>query len=115
MAASNSTTTTHDQKLCIAFKEPIPIDAEVCFHCRTRQAPEPVAKEPESKRLLAWIGRRHGSDRAHRGPKRAGGATKGLVWSTYESVSPPAAEASDFTKMEARFIQANIDEVSGKT
>jgi hypothetical protein len=28
--------------------------------------------------------------------------------------SPPAAEASDFNKMKARFIQANIDEVSGK-
>ena len=56
MAASNPTTTTHDQKLCIACKEPIPIDAAVCFHCRTRQAPEPEAKEPESKRILAWIG-----------------------------------------------------------
>jgi hypothetical protein len=56
IAASNSTTTTHDQKLCIACKEPIPIDAAVCFHCRSRQVPEPVAKEPESKRLLAWIG-----------------------------------------------------------
>src|SRR5215475_9569892 len=56
MAASNLTTTTHDQKLCIACKEPIPIDAVVCFHCRTRQVPEPEAKEPESKRILAWIG-----------------------------------------------------------
>lgn len=56
MAASNPTTTTHDQKLCIACKEPIPIDAAVCFHCRTRQSPEPEAKEPESKRILAWIG-----------------------------------------------------------
>ena len=56
MAASKLTTTTHDQKLCIACKEPIPIDAVVCFHCRTRQAPEPEAKEPESKRILAWIG-----------------------------------------------------------
>jgi len=55
-AALNSTTTTHDQKLCIACKEPIPIDAEVCFHCRTRQVLEPEAKEPESKRMLAWIG-----------------------------------------------------------
>ena len=55
-AASNSTPTTHDQKLCIACKEPIPIDAEVCFHCRTRQAPDAEAKEPGSKRLLAWIG-----------------------------------------------------------
>jgi tetratricopeptide (TPR) repeat protein len=36
------------------------------------------------------------------------------VWATYEWVSPPAAEASDFNKMEARFIQANIDELSGK-
>ena len=36
------------------------------------------------------------------------------VWATYEWVSPPAAEASDFNKLEARFIQANIDEVSGK-
>ena len=36
------------------------------------------------------------------------------VWATYEWVSPPAAEASDFNKMEARFIQASIDEVSGK-
>jgi hypothetical protein len=35
------------------------------------------------------------------------------VWATYEWVSPPA-EASDFNRMEARFIQANIDEVSGK-
>src|SRR5215469_12583128 len=56
MAASNPTTTTHDQKLCIACKEPIPIDAVVCFHCRTRQVAEPEAKEPESKRILAWIG-----------------------------------------------------------
>jgi hypothetical protein len=55
-AASNSTTTTHDQKLCIACKESIPIDAEVCFHCRTRQVPEPEPKETGSKRLLAWIG-----------------------------------------------------------
>jgi len=54
--ASNSTATTHDQKLCIACKEPIPIDAEVCFHCRTRQVPEPETKEPGSKRVLAWIG-----------------------------------------------------------
>jgi hypothetical protein len=36
------------------------------------------------------------------------------VWATYEWVSPPAAEVSDFNKMEERFIQANIDEVSGK-
>jgi hypothetical protein len=36
------------------------------------------------------------------------------VWATYEWVIPPAAEASDFNKLEARFIQANIDEVSGK-
>ena len=56
IAASNSTTTTHDQKLCTACKEPVPIDAAVCFHCRTPQVPEPVAREPESKRLLAWIG-----------------------------------------------------------
>jgi len=56
MAAPNSTTTTPDQKLCIACKEPIPLDALVCFHCRTRQVPEPEAKEPESKRILAWIG-----------------------------------------------------------
>jgi tetratricopeptide (TPR) repeat protein len=56
MATSNSTTTTHDQKLCIACKEPIPIDATVCFHCRARQVPEPEAKEPESKKILAWIG-----------------------------------------------------------
>ena len=55
-ASTTSTTTTHDQKLCIACKEPIPIDAEVCFHCRTKQVPEKEAKEPESKRILAWIG-----------------------------------------------------------
>lgn len=36
------------------------------------------------------------------------------VWATYEWISPPATEASDFNKMEASFIQANIDEVSGK-
>jgi tetratricopeptide (TPR) repeat protein len=36
------------------------------------------------------------------------------VWATYEWVSPPIAEASDFDKMERRFIQASIDEVSGK-
>ncbi|HWZ78889.1 MAG TPA: hypothetical protein VNX87_20265 [Candidatus Sulfotelmatobacter sp.] len=36
------------------------------------------------------------------------------VWATYEWVSPPASEASDLNKMEARFIQASIDEVSGK-
>jgi len=36
------------------------------------------------------------------------------VWATYEWVSPPLAEASDFDKMERRFIQASIDEVSGK-
>jgi tetratricopeptide (TPR) repeat protein len=36
------------------------------------------------------------------------------VWATYEWVSPPAAESSDFNKLETRFIQANIDEVSGK-
>jgi hypothetical protein len=36
------------------------------------------------------------------------------VWATYEWVSPPINDASDFDKMERRFIQANIDEVSGK-
>ena len=36
------------------------------------------------------------------------------VWATYEWVSPPAAESSDFDKLEARFIQANNHEVSGK-
>ena len=36
------------------------------------------------------------------------------VWATYEWVSPPPSEASDFNKLEARFIQASIDEVSGK-
>jgi hypothetical protein len=36
------------------------------------------------------------------------------VWATYDWVSPPLAEASDFDKMERRFIQATIDEVSGK-
>lgn len=36
------------------------------------------------------------------------------VWATYEWVSPPETESSDFDKLERRFIQANIDEVSGK-
>src|SRR5690348_4307856 len=36
------------------------------------------------------------------------------LWATYEWVCSPAAEASDFNKIEARFIQANIDEISGK-
>ena len=53
MAASNSTTTPPAEKLCIACKEPIPIDATVCFHCQSKQVPE---KESGSKRLLAWIG-----------------------------------------------------------
>jgi hypothetical protein len=57
MAAFNrKPTTTAAQKLCIACKEPIPIEAAVCFHCRTRQVPEPEAREPEAKRILAWIG-----------------------------------------------------------
>jgi hypothetical protein len=36
------------------------------------------------------------------------------VWATYEWVSPPLSEATDFDKLERRFVQANIDEVSGK-
>lgn len=36
------------------------------------------------------------------------------AWATYEWVSPPLSEASDFDRLERRFIQANIDEVSGK-
>ena len=53
MAASNRRSTAPAQKLCIACKEPIPADAAVCFHCQSRQVPQ---KEPESKRILAWIG-----------------------------------------------------------
>jgi len=36
------------------------------------------------------------------------------AWATYEWVSPSLSEASDFDKLERRFVQANIDEVSGK-
>lgn len=53
MAAFNRKSATTAQKLCVACKEPIPGDAAVCFHCQAKQVPE---KEPESKRLLAWIG-----------------------------------------------------------
>ena len=53
MAAFNRRSTAPAQKLCIACKEPIPADAAVCFHCQSRQVPQ---KEPESKRILAWIG-----------------------------------------------------------
>ena len=41
------------QKLCVACKEPIPIDAKICFHCQTRQVPE---KDFGSKTILKWIG-----------------------------------------------------------
>ncbi|MGH9494258.1 MAG: hypothetical protein ACRD3B_04610, partial [Candidatus Sulfotelmatobacter sp.] len=40
-------------KLCIACKEPIPVDAAICFHCRTSQTPE---KESGSKTILKWVG-----------------------------------------------------------
>lgn len=53
MAALKRRSTATGQKLCVACKEPIPADAAVCFHCQAKQVPE---KEPESKRLLAWIG-----------------------------------------------------------
>jgi predicted nucleic acid-binding Zn ribbon protein len=53
MASSGNTPAPSPTKLCIACKEPIPVDAEVCFHCQTRQTLE---KESGSKTILKWVG-----------------------------------------------------------
>jgi tetratricopeptide (TPR) repeat protein len=56
MANEVANETPDGMKKCIACRELIPADATICYHCQTRQTPEPPAKPDRVKPVMAWVG-----------------------------------------------------------